>query len=820
VKKVLLLTAELMISLFVNAQSRSIKGVIRDSDSKEYLPYATIKLAGKGAAVIADANGAFYLNIPDSAVLIISYSDYHTVRLRVNLNQNYYLVYLKSIATNLHDVTVTTGVSRAIPVKENPVPVLVITAKAIDQAAEDNIIDALAQSAPGFNSVKTGPGVSKPFIHGLGYNRVLTLYDGVRQESQQWGDEHGIVIDDYNIERAEIIKGPASLMYGSDALAGVMSLFPVMPHNTNGKIAGRYTSEYQSNNGLIGTGMRLICGNSHWSFALRGSYRIAKNYHNPVDYWVYNTNFRTTNASLSVQYKGTAGFTTFNLNLYDHKQGVPDGSRDSLTRRFTKQIYEIGGQPDDDIKSRPFVSYDSLNSYLLSPLHQRIQDYKFYSNNHYEIGKGYLDGQLAFTQNLRREYNHPTIPDQAGLYVRLLTLNYGIRYTTRIFLRTEITIGLNGMYQNNKSMNATDFPIPDFNLFDAGPYLYLHHKQGNWAITGGIRYDTRFVQGRNFYTKLDPASGFYKHLLSTDTTGAYLQFPAFRKIFKGFSFSMGLTYKLNEHVSLKANIARGFRAPNISEFASNGLDPGAHIVYLGNRNARPELSLQEDAGIEMTYDNISVAISLFNNYIQNYLYEAQATDAMGNPLEIVSGNKTFRYEQSSAQLFGFETTVSLHPVLMKGFSFNNSLSFINGYNLDPVYKNMGVNGEYLPFIPPMRLLSGISQEIVIKSSVFTSVALKSQLDFNAAQNHYLALNKTETYTAAYTLFNAGVMTSIRYSKNASLQFQLQVNNLLNTAYYSNQSRLKYFEYYSASPNGHTGIYNMGRNICVKMILPF
>ena len=546
--------------------------------------------------------------------------------------QDNYIIELIPVINRLTDVLVTTGVSKATSINENPVPIVVISARTIDRATEDNIIDALALSAPGFNSVKTGPGVSKPFIHGLGYNRVLTLYDGVRQESQQWGDEHGIVVDDYNIDHAEIIKGPASLMYGSDALAGVMSLFPVMPYNTQGKLIGRYTSEYQSNNGLIGNGMRLIYGKGHWSFAVRGSYRIAKNYHDPIDGWVYNTNFRTTNASFTTQYRTASGFTTMNINLYDHKQGIPDGSRDSLTRQFTKQIYEIGGQPDDNIKQRPLVPYDSLNSYLLSPLHQRIQDYKFYTNNHYEFGKGYLDGQLAFTQNLRREYDHPTDPLQAGLFVRLYTLNYGVRYTRQIFAETEMTLGINGMYQNNKSQNATDFPIPDFNLLDVGPYLYLSKKWKRLTLSGGIRYDNRSLRGNNFYTKQDSVTGFFKQVINQDTAGSYLQFPAFNKTFAGFSFSAGMTYEVNQHVSLKANIARGFRAPNISEFASNGLDPGAHIVYLGDRNALPEFSLQEDAGIEMTYNDVSVYISLFNNYIQNYLYEAQETDAQGNPV--------------------------------------------------------------------------------------------------------------------------------------------------------------------------------------------
>ena len=396
---------------------------------------------GFSGGATTNVNGQFLLTIPiGNPRLIVSYSGYQTDTIQTTLDKDNYLFELVPAVNSLRDVTITTGVSKATAIKETPVPVMVISARAIDRAIEGNIVDALAQNAPGFNSVKTGPGVSKPFIHGLGYNRVLTLYDGVRQESQQWGDEHGIVVDDYNIERAEIIKGPASLMYGSDALAGVMSLFPVMPYNTQGMIVGRYTSEYQSNNGLLGNGLRLIYGSGHWSYALRGPYRIAKNYHDPVDGWVYNTNFRTTNVSFSVQYKTTVGFTTLNLNVYDHKQGIPDGSRDSLTRQFTKQIYEMGGQPGDNIKNRPMVPYDSLNSYLLSPLHQRIQDYKFYSNNHYEFGGGFLDGQLAFTQNIRREFDHPTDPLQAGLYVRLYTLNYGIRYTRKIFTNTDLNL--------------------------------------------------------------------------------------------------------------------------------------------------------------------------------------------------------------------------------------------------------------------------------------------------------------------------------------------------------------------------------------------
>ena len=819
--KVFLLLGFLFVCEHVRSQFRKITGIVRDAHSGEFLSAASVGLAGIRGGVTTNANGSFTCLVPvDQSSLIISFAGYQTDTIHLASDLSHYTIEMTPSVNILSKVEVTTGVSRATSVKETPVPVVVISARTIDRSTENNIIDALAQAAPGFNSVKTGPGVSKPFIHGLGYNRVLTLYDGVRQESQQWGDEHGIVVDDYNIERAEIIKGPASLMYGSDALAGVMSLFPVKPFNTQGQLVGRYTTEYQNNNGLIGNGMRLVYGKNHWSFALRGSYRIAKNYHNATDGWVYNTNFRTTNISFSTKYNSERGFSTMNLNLYDNKQGIPDGSRDSLTRQFTKQVYETGGSPDDDIKNRLLVSYDSLNSYLLSPLHQRIQDYKIYSNNHYATGKGFLDAQLAFTTNLRTEYNHPTDPEQAGLYIRLYTLNYCVRYTEKIFEGTEMTIGVNGMYQNNKSLKATDFPIPDFNLLDMGPYVYLHHSWNRWSLSGGIRYDNRSLKGADFYTAQNPVTGFYKHVSSADTAGAYLQFPSFNKTFAGFSFSAGVTFEISDQISVKANFARGFRAPNISEFASNGLDPGAHIVYLGNRQAVPEFSLQEDAGIEMNFRDISIYVSVFNNYIQNYLYESQKTDDQGNPVVVVAGNKTLEYVQASAELFGLEASVNLHPEIWKGFSYDNSFSFIRGTNLNPDFKNKGVNGQWLPFMPPIRLLSGVSQEIKTRSGVFNSFTLKCVADMNGAQNHYLALNKTETPTPAFTLVNLGLLTTIQYSKNHSLQFNLQINNLFDAIYQSNQSRLKYFEYYSSTPNGYSGIYGMGRNVCAKVIVGF
>jgi len=801
------------------AQYRPISGLVRDINTQQFIGGSNVRLLDSKQTAIADKHGKFSLSVPrqlNNGKLLVSYLGYKPDTICIDTTRLFYEILLETKEDALNEVVVT-GVSRATLSRENPVPIVSVSKKKIEQSSESNIIDVLVRNVPGLNAVKTGPNISKPFIRGLGYNRVLTLYDGIRQEGQQWGDEHGIEVDAYNIERSEVIKGPSSLMYGSDALAGVVSLMSSMPSVADGQLHGKILSEYQSNNGLIGNGLGLFYAKDHWSLALRGSYRIAKNYSNAVDGRVYNTGFRETNASGTVRYSTDKGSSTFNLTLYDNIQGIPDGSRDSLTRKFTKQIYE---GDLDEIKKRPIVPDAELNSYRMSPLHQHIQHYRVYSNNHYEIGKGDIDVLLAFQQNIRREYNHPTLPDQAGMYVRLNTVNYGLKYNAPRFLNTEFTFGINGMYQNNLNKNATDFPIPDYNLFDAGAYVFAKWKYENWTIGGGVRYDLRSLKANDFYTANNPLTGFSRQVSLAQDPNAYLQFASFNKSFGGVSLSLGTTYQLSERVSLKANIARGYRAPSITEFASNGLDPGAHIIYLGNRNFKPEFSFQEDVGAEVTLQDLSVSFSLFNNNIQNYIYLTQLLDAGGNPIISAQGDKTYQYQQSTAQLYGVEATLNLHPASLKGFSFDNSFSLIYGYNRKSLFKDKKTDGEYLPLIPPVRLLSSINQDIQFRSKLFSILNFKVESEFNAAQKRYLALNDTETPTKAYLLFNVAVGTSVNYSKTHALQFQLQVNNLLNEVYQSNLSRLKYFESYEQSPNGYRGIQGMGRNIGVKIILPF
>ncbi len=785
------------------------------------VPGATLTLAGTRFGSISDSLGNFIIDaVPKGRytlkVTALGFEGFEKHIYSFSGDTIWVLLSLTTESTLLNEVVVT-GVSKATRIRENPIPVASVSTAQIEQGAESNLVDVLAKNIPGLTVVKTGSNISKPFIRGLGYNRVLTLYDGIRQEGQQWGDEHGIEIDAYNMGRVEVIKGPASLMYGSDALAGVVSFIPAVATGGIQKLSGKYITEYQTNNRLLGNGLRVDYGHGNFLFGVRGSYRRATNYRNPVDGPVYLTAFSEKNLSFLAGRRSEKGYSNLNFTLYDNRQAIPDGSRDSVTRKFTYQVFE---GDEDDIKNRPLVSQQMLISHKIPVLSQHIQHYRLYHQSNYQVGGGGIQVLFGLQQNIRREYNHPTMPQQPGMHVRLNVLNYGVRYNAPKYGNLESTVGVNGMIQTNKSLHATDFPIPDYRLAEGGMYIHSKWKKNKWTASGGIRYDLRRISWDDFYTATDSRTGFATHVALPDAPGAELLFPAYRKLFHGLTASAGATLQVNSRISLKANIGRAYRAPNINEMAANGLDPGAHMIYLGNRNFNPEFSLQEDIGLIARFKDLSADLSLFNNHIQNYIYLSLVTGNDGQAIVDAQGNRTYQYIQSVAQLYGGEFWLAVHPAAVQGFRFDNSLSTVYGFNRSAENRGKKTDGEYLPLIPPFKLLSAVSQTIKPGRRDHLSLTPKLELEYAGAQKRYFGVNNTETYTPSYVLFNIGISSATSFGGKHDLSFHLQVNNLLDRAYQSGLSRLKYFEHYASSPNGRTGIYNMGRNISFKVILPF
>ena len=789
----------------------TLKGKITDKKNNQFLPGATVYIADLKIGAVAGNNGEYsFLSLPSGSFLLeVRHVGYKTETRNVSIEGDVIENFEMEDNFIEESAVVVTGQSKATQIKRSPIPIVSVSHDNIIKTLSTNIIDAISK-VPGVNALTTGPNISKPFIRGLGYNRILTLYDGVRQEGQQWGDEHGVEVDQYGIEKAEVIKGPSSLSYGSDALAGVVNLIPTQPV-PQGKFIGDLITEYQTNNGLIGSSIMLGRTKKDFEWVSRISHKTAADYRNRYDGRVYSTAFRETDLSIALGLHGKWGYSHLGFALYDDLQEIPDGSRDSATRKFTKQITEI-----DTL--RPIVTNTELATYKINDIHQHVQHYRLFIANNFTIGQGRLTVNGGFQRSVRREYNHPVFTSIPGLFLQMNTLPYVIKYYLRNINGWDLTAGVNGMLQVNTVTNGTDFIIPSYKQFDIGPFLLLKKTFGKMDIAGGLRYDNRNFSNNELYTRPDLVTSFDKPVFGIDTIGAEKHFSKYAHNFSGMSGSIGATFNFSDKLSLKANIARGYRAPNISEISSNGVHPGTNIYQIGNSDFKPEFNLQEDIGLTYASRYAVLAVSIFNNTITNYIFNQRLLNRAGNDSVLIPGNQTYKFQQTKARLYGGEANLDIHPI--KALHFENSIAVVMGKNLDIDPKLQTDSNKYLPFIPPFHGTSELRYDFENRKLHLVNGFVKLQLAYYATQNKVYLTDNTETATPGYALLNAGVGTGITNKKGHTfLNVYLNINNLADVAYQDHLSRLKYFEPYPTDPRTKHGIYNMGRNLSLKLNFP-
>jgi iron complex outermembrane recepter protein len=808
-KTILIICIMILPCQFLNAQN-TLSGKITDGKTGEAVAGATVYIPELKKGTIADKDGFYKIeNLPKTQVIIqVSFLGYKSVVQNLDLGSTTSMNFVMEQAITEMNEVVITGSSRATEITRNPVPMITLGRKEIQQNLSTNIIDAVSK-LPGVSAVTTGPNVSKPFIHGLGFNRVLTLYDGVRQEGQEWGDEHGVEVDENAIDRVEIVKGPASLTYGSGALAGVVNLLPAppVPEDT---VKGHAGTEYQTNNGLIGVFASLAGNKNGFVWGAVASHKQATNYQNRYDGRVYGTAFNETDFSGYVGLNKKWGYSDLGFSVYNDLQEIPDGSRDSLTRKFTKQISEADTY-------RPIVPGSELNSYKITALHQHVEHYRIYSSNNFILGKSKLGLIAGYQESIRREFSHPQYADIPGLFLDLRTLTYDVKYTLPEISGWESILGINGMYQNNLN-KGTEFIIPDYKQFDIGPFLLLNKTFDKLDLSAGVRYDTRFYKNDQMFTLPNPLTGFDMQVSIPDTAMARHPFHGFSSTFSGLSASIGATYRITKRLLVKSNIARGFRAPDVAEISANGVHPGTLIYQIGNMGFKPEFSLQEDFGISYRWDHISGNLDIFNNNISNYILNQKLSDHLGQDSVIIKGNQTFKFQQAKAEVFGWEANLDIHPY--DWLHFENSISVTYGINSGGNGVQITDSSRHLPFIPPLHTNSELRASIASKSNHFGSFYLKIGMEYYAKQNRIYSLDNTETITPGYILFSAGAGADIMNRKGkVLLTINVSGNNITDVAYQSHLSRLKYFEQYPNNPTGRRGIYDMGRNISFKFTVP-
>ena len=679
---------------------------------------------------------------------------------------------------NLNEVTVT-GVTGDTKLKHATAPVSIVTPQILKATASTNIIDAIAHQ-PGVSQLTTGGSISKPIIRGLGYNRVVVMSEGVRQEGQQWGDEHGVEVDGSSVGSVEILKGPASLMYGSDAMAGVVILH-AQPTLAEGELKGNISTEYQTNNGLFNYSLQMAGNQKGFVWDARYSDKMAHAYKNKYDGYVPGSQFRERAGRLMLGLNKGWGHSRLTWTAYHLTPGIVEGERDAETGELD---HEDGWTGHQYSKTLPF---------------QQVKHYKVVWDNSLNLSSGYLKAIIGYQQNRRQEFEEEM--DEYELYFKLHTLTYDLRYVTNEFNGWKLSTGIGGMYQKSGN-EGEEYLIPDYRLFDFGFYATATKSLGdNWTLNGGLRYDHRRLHG-------------YELMEDGD-----VRFANFSRHFNGVTGSIGAVCNINEHFNLRLNLARGFRTPNMSELASNGVHEGSLRYEIGNQDLKAEYSMQADLGLEFTSQYISAQLSLFANRIDNYIFTHRLAD------EIEEGYLTYAYTQGDARLLGFEAGVDLHPV--HSVHFSNTFSFVDAQQM---HAEPGT--KYLPFTPAPKWASELKWELFHHShttvnhhhttdaahrSVLNNLYIAAGLDCYLKQSHIYSADDTETATPGYALLNLSAGTDIQVKGKKIAEFYITADNLLNKAYQNHLSRLKYAD--ENVVTGRRGVYNMGRNITFKLVVP-
>ena len=623
---------------------------------------------------------------------------------------------------------VVTGITGSEVRRDSPSPVAIVSARELQESASSNIVDALARK-PGISQITTGGGISKPVIRGLGYNRVLVVHDGVRQEGQQWGDEHGVEVDPQSVGSVEVLKGPASLVYGSDAMAGVIVLndYPVLPRGTVSVKAG---AEYQSNAGLFGYTGDAAGNNGGMVWDVRWSQRMAHDYRNASDGFVPGTRFAEKAASGMLGINRSWGWSHLKVSLFQLVPGIAEGERD----------------PETGLLEGP------ANGYAPELPFQRVNHFKAVLDNFFIAGEGSVKATVGYQRNSRREFEESA--SEPGLDLQLHTVNWNLQYKRTVVSGWKLVGGVAGMFQ--RSENAGDeFLIPDYSLADAGLFATACREIGEWHVSGGVRGDVRSLHSK-------PLEG---------------RFDDFTRSFGGITGSIGAIRHLGPRSDLRLNLSRGYRAPSISELGSNGEHEGTLRYEVGNHDLRSESSWQADLGWDYSSPVVSVETALFANLVSNYIFLERMSQAFEDPFPV------FGYTQGNAFLWGGEFSLDIHPV--ERLHFENALSL--------VYARLTLTDrdDCLPFTPAPRVVSTLKYDLVRDGKVLTNSYLAAHMEAVAPQNRIHLTGGTETPTPGYVLFGLSAGADVRIAGRDALTVMLFADNIFDTVYQSHLSRLKY-----------------------------
>ena len=774
-------------SIAIAQDSYQIKGSVQNTNNLQLIEGANI--IGENLFAISSKTGAFTLNnVPEGTYTFkVSHVGFEAKTITVTVKSKMVTVpiFLKESSTVLEEVEVL-GKSKERKIKEIPFVSHTVSKEFLENNRENSLMQTLSK-IPGVSTINIGSGQSKPTIRGLGFNRVAVVQNGIKHEAQQWGNDHGLEIDQQGIENIQIIKGPASLLYGSDAIAGVVDIQPnkiPLKNSFNGEV----NILGESNNDLLGISTGIESRKENWFYRARLTYRDYGDYKVPTDKITYdnyvfdlndnnlrNTAGKEADASVSVGFisdKITSETVFSNVNA---KNGFFANAHGLEVRTSS-------------------IDYDASNRDIDLPFH-KVNHFKITNNTSINTDNHKLFFDFGYQNNHREEHSEPVphgyMPKPSDTKERVFSKNtYSLnaRDAFKPNDKHDMVLGVNVEYQDN-NIGGWGFLIPEYNRFTAGVFGYDQFKiNSNFHILAGLRYDYGLLNTKSYY------DWFQSTINNNDnsTSYVYLQRAQDKVLnFGSLSASLGVSY-INNSTTYKVNVGRSFRMPLANELASDGVNYHMYRYERGNLDLDPEISYQLDVDIDHTTKLFSVGVSPFVNFFDNYIY-LNPTSNYYETLQI--------YEYTQAKVFRIGGEFRSSTSVIKNLQLNASVEYVYSRQTSGPKE-----GFTLPFSPPLSGL--LSANYQFKDALFfKKPQLVADYRITASQDEIVP---PEEKTAGYQVLNMSFLSEINVFKNGlPVQMCVKLNNVFDTKYFNHTSFYRLIDVPEA-----------GRNLSLSVTIPF
>jgi iron complex outermembrane receptor protein len=616
---------------------------------------------------------------------------------------------------------------------------------------------------PGVSILSTGPGVSKPSIRGLSYDRVVVYSQGIRIENQQWGDEHGIGVSTSGINSIEVIKGPSYVLYGSDAMGGVLY---VEPERYSSDFSVDYMGLYNSNYNGITNNLGLKGSSGKFSYIARANMVDNQSFSTP-DGEVENTWFKENDVQAGLKYETEKFSSDLRLTMNFSELGLPhmeeghddhddhdeEGHDDHDEEGHDDHDEEGHDDHEDHYQELSHTTLTWVNTFDLGNNHQlnvtlgrQLNDRKEFGGHEEEEGHDDHDEE-GHDDHDDHDDHEGHEEGEAELDMELSTNTLDVSLVMPQSDNLNLTIGTNFLSQENKNFGHEEL-IPDAEKKDFGLYALGQITMENGAALLGVRYDNRSI--------------------SSDMGSAD---------FSNFNGSVGIKRDF-ENSTLRFNIGSGYRAPNLIELFADGVHHGSFRYERGNLNLVAEKSFQTDISFDINNEDSSVSFDLFYNDISDYIYISPSNDRE-------DGFAVYDYMQQDSELYGGEISFA-KKTSFDWLSYNTSVEYIFAESAD---------GEALPFISPLTFNQIFNIDITSNYSF--------EIDFLAKAKQG-RVSMFEEETDGYSVLNLSGNWMTSFLDN-DLNIFWSISNVFDKEYYDHLSRLK-----------TAGIEEMGRNISVGL----